>query len=253
MPDPRGRHMRVASLIAIAVLAGGTGGYLLFDLLAPYSGPVEAVPTAVADPKTIVGKASVIDGDTLEIRGTRIRLHGIDAPESDQVCTGPHGKYRCGQRAALALSDKIGNGVVSCEPRDVDRYGRVVAVCGAHGEDLNGWIVANGWAIAYRHYSIDYVQQEETAAAAKVGIWQGEFVPPWDWRRGSRLADEEKKPDQPADCLIKGNISMNTGERIYHVPGGEYYSRTKINPAKGERWFCSEAEARAGGWRPSKR
>ncbi|WP_340116168.1 thermonuclease family protein [Pelagibius sp. 7325] len=245
--------MRVASLTAAAALVGGTGGYFLFDLLAPYLGPVEAAPTAVASPEIIVGQASVVDGDTLEIHGTRIRLHGIDAPESDQLCTRQHDKYRCGQSAALALSDKIGKGVVGCEPRDVDRYGRVVAVCRAQGEDLNAWMVANGWALAYRHYSIDYVPQEEAAAAAKIGVWQGAFVPPWDWRRSSRLADEGKRPDQSADCLVKGNISINTGERIYHVPSGEYYSRTKINPAKGERWFCSEAEARAAGWRPSRR
>ena len=57
----------------------------------------------------------------------------------------------------------------------------------------------------------------------------------------------------PATCDIKGNISYNTGEKIYHVPGQQYYSRTKINTSYGERWFCTEAEARAAGWRRSKR
>lgn len=134
----------------------------------------------------------------------------------------------------------------------MDRYGRIVSVCHAHGEDLNGWMVANGWAMAYRDYSRDYVQQEQSAAAAKVGIWQGDFVPPWEWRRGKRLAAEQPQVDNSGACNIKGNIS-SSGEHIYHVPGGEYYSRTKISPSKGERWFCSEAEARAAGWRKSKR
>ena len=107
---------------------------------------------------------------------------------------------------------------------------------------------STGWAQAYRRYSPDYIRQEDTASRSKVGIWQGEFIAPWDWRRGKRL---RAKTNQPGTCLIKGNISRNG--RIYHVPGGRYYSRAKINQSQGERWFCSEAEARAAGWRRSKR
>jgi hypothetical protein len=179
-------------------------------------------------------------------------LHGIDAPESDQLCLLNGGPSQCGQEAAHVLFDKIGDSVVSCEPRDIDRYGRVVAVCFAHGEDLNAWMVTNGWALAYREYSLDYVQQEQSASAAKAGMWQGEFVAPWEWRRHEDVVIE-LTPSVPADdCAIKGNIS-SSGERIYHVPDGQYYSRTKISPSKGERWFCSEAEAKAAGWRRSKR
>lgn len=209
------------------------------------------VAPEVSGEQRIVGQASVIDGDTIEIHGTRIRMHGIDSPESGQLCVIKEKKDRCGQSAALALSDKIGNSTVSCDPRDKDRYGRVVAVCSANNEDLNAWMVAQGWAMAYRKYSTDYVKQEERASAAKLGIWQGEFVPPWDWRQGKRLKANEVQ--QSGDCVIKGNISVSSGERIYHVPGGQYYDRTKISPSKGERWFCSEAEAQAAGWRRSKR
>ncbi|MDX1486240.1 MAG: thermonuclease family protein [Alphaproteobacteria bacterium] len=206
-----------------------------------------AIP-AVAEP--IAGRASVIDGDTLEIRGIRIRLHGIDAPESGQMCIAASKRYRCGQRAALALTDKIGPSTISCQPKDRDRYGRVVAVCRARGEDLNAWMVAQGWALAYRRFSGAYVGEEREAKRAKIGVWQGQFVAPWEWRRGKRLATSNR-PEQ-GRCVIKGNISRR-GERIYHVPGGQYYSRTRINTAKGERWFCSEAEARAAGWRRSLR
>ncbi|MGH1590538.1 thermonuclease family protein [Methylobacterium phyllosphaerae] len=84
-------------------------------------------PALAAEP--IVGRASVTDGDTVVIRGTRIRLHGIDAPEGAQLCQDAAGKsYRCGQVAALALADRIGEVNISCEPRDTDRYGRTVAV-----------------------------------------------------------------------------------------------------------------------------
>ena len=133
--------------------------------------------------------------------------------------------------------------------KDIDRYKRIVAVCRAGGENLNAWMVSEGWAMAYRRYSPDYIRQEDSASRSKVGIWQGEFTAPWDWRRGKRL--EATQTQQPGACLIKGNISRSG--RIYHVPGGQYYDRTRIDVGKGERWFCSEAEAQAAGWRRSKR
>jgi len=136
--------------------------------------------------QTIAGQASVVDGDTIEIHGTRIRLFGIDAPEGGQTCNAQGKPYRCGQKAAFALSDKMGGKTVECRPKDRDRYGRVVAVCLVDGEDINGWMVAQGWALAYRYYSLDYVRQEQHAESAKAGMWHGQFVPPWDWRRGTR-------------------------------------------------------------------
>ncbi len=207
--------------------------------------------TAALEARSIQGVASVTDGDTIEIHGTRIRLHGIDAPESDQTCLRPSGStWRCGQAAALALQEHVGRQVVSCSQRDVDRYGRVVARCSLGEIDINSWLVANGWAVAYRQYSFDYVDEEKAAKAGRVGIWAGAFVMPWEWRRGKRLTVTS---NTVGDCRIKGNISTRSGERIYHVPGGRYYSRTHINTAKGERWFCSEEEAQQAGWRRSRR
>ena len=202
----------------------------------------------------IVGRASVTDGDTLVIRDTKIRLYGIDAPERAQLCKDPDGKeYRCGQQAALALADRIGEATVSCEPRDTDRYGRTVAVCRKGKEDLNAWMVAQGHAIAYRRYSKDYVQQEVTAKALMLGIWSGSFEEPSQWRRSKRQDGEEARPMPPpvwaVECTIKGNISPK-GEKIYHLPGTLAYDRTRINEASGERMFCSEDEAKAAGWRP---
>jgi endonuclease YncB( thermonuclease family) len=140
-------------------------------------------PTQSAPSLDLAGGASVIDGDTLEIRGRRVRLHGIDAPESDQLCSLDGGRYRCGQKAAFALTGLIGRRTVSCARRDTDRYGRAVAVCSAGGQDLGGWMVRHGHALAYRRYSRDYVDAEEAAAAEKLGIWAGAFEAPWDWRR----------------------------------------------------------------------
>ena len=113
---------------------------------------------------------------------------------------------------------------------------------------MNAWMVEQGWAVAYRKYSRDYVSQEATAKAARRGLWRGEFVQPSRWRRGERL--EAAGASRVGDCRIKGNISRK-GTRIYHVPGGASYAKTRIDTAKGERWFCSESEAarRGGGGR----
>jgi endonuclease YncB( thermonuclease family) len=206
-----------------------------------------AIGTAAAQ-SPVVGVASVIDGDTLEIHDQRIRLHGIDAPESGQSCEKDGKQYRCGQQAALALADKIGQALIRCEQRDIDRYKRTVAVCRLGVEDLNGWMVRQGWAIAYRQYSRDYVDDESAAQAAKAGIWAGRFIEPSKWRRGDRL--QAAKKSAAVACQIKGNISRS-GERIFHVHGGREYGPTRIDESKGERWFCSEDEARKAGWRRS--
>lgn len=156
-----------------------------------------SVVTSHAQP--IAGRASVIDGDTIEIAGTRIRLHGIDAPESGQRCEDAEGRfYHCGQRAAFALADRIGRATVSCEPRDTDRYGRIVAVCRVKGQDMNKWMVGQGWAIAYRHYSREYVAEELAARRARAGLWSGSFVPPWEWRRGERQGAGREQMNGPA-------------------------------------------------------
>ncbi|WP_217808108.1 thermonuclease family protein [Oceanibacterium hippocampi] len=198
--------------------------------------------------QVIEGRASVIDGDTIDIHGQRIRMHGIDAPESGQTCTLDDKPYRCGQQAALALSDFLGQSVVNCMARDIDRYGRIVASCSSGGTDLGSWMVLQGWALAYRRYSTDYIDEEAQAASKGVGIWRGRFDKPWEWRRGVRSTE----PTVDRECTIKGNVSSK-GERIYHVPGGKDYARTRISPSKGERWFCTEDEAKAGGWRRSRR
>lgn len=150
----------------------------------------------------IAGVATVIDGDTLEVRGERIRLHGIDAPESAQSCEAGGKAWRCGQQASLALADRIGRLPVRCETFQRDRYKRIIAICRQGETNLNRWMVRNGWALAYRRYSTDYVAAENEARQTELGIWQGRFVPPWDWRRGKRLA--EKSPENLDVMLPSG-------------------------------------------------
>jgi endonuclease YncB( thermonuclease family) len=130
----------------------------------------------------IVGRARVIDGDTIEIAGTRIRLEGIDAPESDQTCTDTGNRaWRCGRAATRVLVELIAGRPLKCETSGFDRYRRVLAACALPDvSDVNAWMVQQGWALAY--YSDVYRPLEAEAQAARRGIWAGSFIPPWDWR-----------------------------------------------------------------------
>jgi endonuclease YncB( thermonuclease family) len=140
-----------------------------------------ASPAAGQD---IIGQATVIDGDTLEIHGQRIRLWGIDAPESSQLCRGSDSNlYRCGSVAANGLADYIGGRVVTCSPRATDRYRRVVAVCSAGGVDLAQWLVGGGLAIDWPQYSRGaYSADQATAARKGSGMFAGSYIEPWAYR-----------------------------------------------------------------------
>ena len=174
------------------------------------AGALPACSGETVDPD-LQGVASVIDGDTIEIHGTRIRLNGIDAPESGQLCQDARGTaWRCGQQAALALSDRIGRRqVVSCQQTDTDRYGRMVADCFAGRENLNRWMVREGWAVAYRQYSTAYVAAEEHARTGQRGIWEGRFDMPWDWRAARRSGQKAAPPMQRLQQLAGQNWSCN--------------------------------------------
>lgn len=179
----RSRALSALTLIAaFAVAAGASGDWRawLQDLLNGGTAPR-------AERATLSGPARILDGDTLQIADARIRLFGVDAPESAQSCTLRGISWPCGDAATAALRQKIALSPVSCTHRDTDRYGRVVAECYAKGENLNAWMVRSGWAVAYRSYGGSiYDAEEGEARAAKRGIWAGTFEMPWDWRQGSR-------------------------------------------------------------------
>ena len=136
-------------------------------------------------------------------------------------------------------------------PRSLRSNRRGVPQCRARPECVD---VSQGLALAYRRYSRDYVGEEASARNGRLGMWRGDFIPPWDWRRGERLAGNRSAAKSAAGsgCRIKGNIGRD-GSRIYHVPGGQFYDRTRIDTSRGERWFCTEVEARGAGWRRSRR
>ena len=136
---------------------------------------------AVAD---ITGKARVVDGDTIWIGETKIRLHGIDAPEMKQTCRTSKGKEQlCGQLAKQALQRLVQGQDVTCKGDERDRYKRLIAVCYVGQFNINEQMVTDGWALAYRKYSMDYVRAETVAKSRREGMWRGEFEMPWTRRR----------------------------------------------------------------------
>ncbi len=210
----------------------------------------------------IAGRPKIVDGDSFEIGSVGVRLFGVDAPEGRQACTRSDGRsWRCGDAAAEELRRLVGSREVSCVRRDEDDYGRIVAVCRVGSQDLGAAMVRAGLAVAYRRYSDDYVDEEREAQAARRGLWAGEFVRPEEYRREERSAAREAQPRASQErsarapsasrrdgCRIKGNINGD-GEKIYHVPDSSSYRSTEIDESRGERWFCTESEARRAGWR----
>jgi endonuclease YncB( thermonuclease family) len=199
---------------------------------------------ALAD---VAGRVSVTDGDTILVGDVRVRLFGIDAPEGAQTCQDPDGRqWECGAWVTAQVTARYDGAFARCEAMDTDRYNRIVARCLVDGRDMAEALVRDGLAVAYREYSWDYDLAEKAAQVAAAGIWAGQFQNPAEYRADQRPAEQTA----PGDCVIKGNIS-GSGQ-IYHMPHNRDYGRTQINEDAGERWFCTEAEARAAGWRPAR-
>jgi endonuclease YncB( thermonuclease family) len=191
------------------------------------------------------GTATVVDGDTLDIDGTRVRLEGVDAPEVAQICGGANGgTWACGRVAADALLGLVGKRRVTCRDEGTDKYDRVLGICSVDGLEINAELVRRGYAWAFVKYSNRYVEEEAEAKKAAAGIWQGEAEPAWIYRQNRWKVAEG---DAPKGCAIKGNITENG--QIYHMPWSPWYGRVRVDPERGERWFCSEAEAQSAGWR----
>ena len=132
------------------------------------------------------GRANVLDGDTVHVDGTRIRLHGIDAPETRQTCSVKQRSYACGEYATRKLRELIQNKIIRCSVSGHDKYGRAIATCRYQDINLNEWMVREGLALAYRRYSREYIAAETYAIENNKGIHRGTFIPPWEWRKRQR-------------------------------------------------------------------
>ena len=226
---------------------------------------------AMAQAADITGVPKIHDGDQVVIGSARIRLRGIDAPSVDQLCLNHAGeRWTCGVAARDELIHHTDKKSWTCHVDRTDRRGRNVAKCEVDGEDIQKWLVASGWALAYVRFTHDYEADEKAAREAKAGMWQGAFIAPWDWRVRNKktailgaakppanahaiLLASASGPVAPSpECTIKGNVN-GAGECIYHQPTSRWYAQIKMQISKGTRWFCSVDEAEAAGCRETKR
>jgi endonuclease YncB( thermonuclease family) len=222
---------------------------------------------SIAQAADLSGVPRVVDGDTLVIGATKIRLEGIDAPETDQICLNANDvRWTCGIDARGQLAVHISGRAVSCSPTGIDAYNRTLAICSLAGEDLNAWMVQQGWALAYVQYSSAYRKVEDDARTHQRGLWRGAFIAPWDWRHRNTktailgaysvplnaqavlLAPSATEGAPSPECTIKGNVNRK-GERIYHTQNQKFYASIQMDKGGGKRWFCTPEEAEAAGWR----
>jgi endonuclease YncB( thermonuclease family) len=236
---------------------------------------IAAVLIVAATPG-FAAQATITDGNTLILDGVIYRLDGIDAPQTDQTCVDDKGaSWTCGIEARDRLREHVGQRDVRCTDRGADSNAgkRRVGECFAADEktSLNQWMVREGWALNLdRSAKGRYKADRDAAAARRVGLWKGCFVAPDDLRRITistapmlgaacpppnywkvREALFPDLPVMPAGCDIKGRSMLRSqmqGYRgIYHLPSCRSYPRTRTP----HRWFCSEDEARAAGFRKS--
>lgn len=219
------------------------------------------VPAVATVPAVLSGEPRIIDGDTLDLNGIRVRIHGIDAPERGQTCDGPAGSRDCGHLATQAARDLVAGRQVDCHDLGERTHNRVVARCLVDGQDFAEQMLRLGVvqacpAFADRHaHSRGYLALERHAQRHGLGLFAGNAPPRAGFCRTAATRGLEVLTVSTAsagDCRIKGNISRG-GERIYHLPGQRDYARTIIDTVAGERWFCTEAEARTAGWRRAQR
>jgi endonuclease YncB( thermonuclease family) len=225
----------------------------------------------LAQAADISGVPKIREGDQITIGTSRIRLGAIDAPSVDQLCLDTKGeRWTCGIAARDELIHHAADKSWTCHVSQVDRRGRSVARCEIDGEDIQQWLVKNGWALSYTRFSHDYDADEKAAREAKVGMWQGAFIAPWDWRirnKKTAILGAAKPPESAhaillasasgpvapsPECTIKGNVN-SAGECIYHKPTSRWYAQIKMKISKGTRWFCSVEEAEAAGCRETRR
>ncbi len=226
----------------------------LFALVFLLSAPMAATAGVLQ------GGLRVIDGDTFVLGGHRIRLQGVDAPETHESCVDARGRgWACGDWATEALRDMLRGRHLVCHDLGERSYDRVVARCTLDGQDLGALLVEQGIAracprFAERHaHSRGYMALEEDAITRRAGMHAGQTPPLAGFcqPRGARVLPMHASQPPSPDCAIKGNISSNG--RIYHLPGQQFYDLVVVRTDLGQRWFCSEEEAQEAGWRRARR
>ncbi|MGI9411378.1 MAG: thermonuclease family protein [Hyphomicrobiaceae bacterium] len=204
--------------------------------------------SAAAGASEVRGRATVIDANTFAVNGTVVHLDGIEAPESNQRCNMDDGiKWFCGRAAAAVLFLIVQERDVVCriDPARESDDGAAMARCSVAGKDVGGEMIRRGMAWAADAAPAGYRALQQEAEKIKRGVYQAETERASEFRARRW---REAKSGAPGACPIKGNVDP-FGRRIYHLPWSQWYALTKVTEARGERWFCSEHEAIAAGWR----
>lgn len=251
LPDigPRGwqyagyaaRGVAVLALILVGgqMLGSGTG--------VDSANSINLTGSILAPPEDLTGRATVLAGDRLRVDGEIIKLSGVIAPDVNQPCFKANGRrWACSTSAQRALDRLVRGRLVSCKPTASDDAGVTLATCAIGEDDIAGKLTRGGHVFAASGMFSSYRADEDLARAAKIGLWQGETVHPEDWR--ARLWEEAKRT-APDGCPIKGYVKSST--RTYAMPWSRDYSGAKVRSGKADRWFCSEDEARAAGFKIS--
>jgi endonuclease YncB( thermonuclease family) len=163
----------------------------------------------------LVGVPYIIDGDTVAIHGTKVRLQGIDAPEMEQFCLDDKTHVaECGKGVRDRLIEKSAGRPWTCHVSGQDRFKRSLARCYIAGEDIQRWMVRYGFALAYKQYSHDYDADEQAAREAHAGLWSGAFIAPWDWRHRNKSTEVLGAVSVPIDAqklLLRPYTSSEPG------------------------------------------
>ena len=240
--EPRARMAAIGGLVVLGIgIVSAAAGLAGLNLQRFAGGP--SLPFRSA--KAIEGRASVLGADTLRVGTTVIKLADIEAPEKDQRCLrAGNRRWRCGE-AALAALGRLANGrTLKCDVRGTDTSGVATAICFDKETDINAALVKGGHVFALTGLMSRYGSLEAEARNAKSGLWAGEAERPAVYR--ARMWEEAKKR-APDGCPIKGHVTGSS--RGYVMPWAADYDRVRVNTQRGGRWFCSEEDAVAAGWK----
>jgi endonuclease YncB( thermonuclease family) len=243
---PKGLRTALALAAAVAALIGGAAWLVNGPGPAVLASAFGSLP--LIGGKSVKGRTYAIAADSLRVRGTVVRLAGIEAHESEQRCGRGANRWRCSGVAETVLSRLVNSRTVSCSLNGSDGAGRALGRCTVGQTDVAAELVRQGYVFAEGGLLARYAGEEREARAAKAGLWAGEVERPAEYR--AKLWEEAKRR-APDGCPIKGQITSSG--RIYVLPWSPDYERARVQAARGERWFCSEQEAVAAGFKAAQR
>ena len=249
LPSIPGLHnpaLRTGLTSTLAIVMVGGAGWLLWPYMTNFAGKISSASLPSISEPPLEGRARAVTGDTIVVAGQVVRLSGIEAPELTQVCRNSRRRrWRCGRASRQALSKIIGSRKVVCSRLSTDSSGFKVGTCEIGEDDIAMRLLRRGHVFSTASSYGSYATEETAARTAKIGIWSGPTQSPEEFRTAAWNSAKGKAPE---GCPIKGRVTR--GGKIYLLPWSPSYRSRKVRKSRGERWFCSESDALAAGWKP---